>query len=106
MTETQKLREDLLAEYGEAIVLQASHLSGLTCCLTSLSSDELTPAERERIYHLAAQHTHALFEALLPREVIGKVTECAARIDAATDMAVLDAIEEREGLPGVGSPKP
>lgn len=99
LMEEKKLHADLLAEYGEAIVNQATELSGLTTCLMALGADDLSKAERERVYHLAAGHVQGLVASVLPTSVIEKLTECAAKIDNAVEMKMLDDIEARDGLP-------
>lgn len=101
MTEEQQLRVDLLAKYGETVVKQATELSGLQICLLSLGTDVLTTAERERMYRLAGVHLGKLLETVMPPAVSALVVECALRIDAAADMAMLDDIEKRDGLPPV-----
>lgn len=100
MTDEQKqLPAALIAAYGEKVYAQAVELSGLSLCLVSLGSDVLTEAERARMYRQASLHVAQLLEAVMPAEHSAKVTECAKRIDSAVDMAALDAIEKRDGLP-------
>lgn len=99
MSEQEKLREDLLAEYGEAIVGQAYELSGLSTCIVSLGCDELTVPQRERLRDQSIDHLTKLLCALLKPGVGERVFECAKRIDAAIETWAVDAIEQREGLP-------
>lgn len=99
MTEVDALKQTLLAEYGETVVAQAAELSGLTTCLAALGADELKDEERERIFRQAALHLQQLVDTLMPASVSAKVTECAKRIDVAVDLAMLDDIEKRDGLP-------
>jgi hypothetical protein len=97
--EQQKLHDDLIAEYGETIVHQARHLSGLTTCMAALGAEELSKEERERAYRRAALHLGELLGTVLQPEVSAKVTECAERIDTAADLWMADEIEKRDGLP-------
>lgn len=100
--EQRQLRAALIAEHGETIFQQAAELSGLTICLVALGADDLSPVERERAFHQAGHHLAKLLETVMPADVSAKVTDCARRLDSAIDMAVLDDIEQREGLPPHG----
>ncbi len=97
--EQEKLHADLVKKYGLLIVKQARHLSGLTLCLQALALDELDQEERRKSYERAGVHLAKLLETVMPAEYSAKVTECASRIDSATDLWMADEIEQRDGLP-------
>lgn len=96
--EQAAFRAQLVREYGELTVARGNDLAGITTCLLALGTDELSPAEREEVYHRAAQHLQSLIGGALPASEIARITQCAGRIDAAVDVWVADNIEAREGL--------
>lgn len=96
--EQAQLREDLTAEYGEALYGQAVEFSGLALCLTALATDDMTTEERAEIYQQASLHLSALLAVLLPPGTSQKLTECAKRLDAATEIWMADEMARRAGL--------
>jgi hypothetical protein len=98
--EQQKLRADLIAQYGNAAFERALQLSGLQLCITGLGADHLSTKERERLVRQAGIHLAELIDDLMPSAFeSAKVVECARRIDAAIEVWMLDEVEQRDGLP-------
>jgi hypothetical protein len=102
MSETQeqeKLRSDLIAQYGERAFRQACELAGIKNCLQALSCDALSTDERAAAYMRASLHLGQFLESLMSAEQSASLTECARRVEAAVDQWMLDDIERRQGLP-------
>jgi hypothetical protein len=89
----------VVAQYGVRIVDQARHLAGLALCMQALALDDLSEEERKKSYARASVHLWQLLETMMSMEYSAKVTECARRIDTATELWTADEIEARDGLP-------
>ena len=96
--EQAQLRRDLVTKYGERIFGQAVELSGLALCMAGLAADELTPQERKDLYEQGSLHLASLLAECFPDGTSAKVTECAKRLDAATDQWMADEAARRAGL--------
>jgi hypothetical protein len=97
--EQLRLRDELIAAYGEAVVQQAGHLGGLALCMVAMAHDDLTSEERSAAYETASAHLAGLLDPLMPTGHAAKVNECAKRMDSAVSLWMLDNIEARDGLP-------
>lgn len=96
--EQEQHHADLVKKYGQMIVRQARHLSGLTICLQALALDDLEGDERKESYARAGAHLAELLETMMSAEYSAKVTECASRIDSALELWMADELERKQGL--------
>lgn len=74
-------------------------LARLKNVLKALACDELTSDERAECYTRSGLALGSLLELYTTPEESGLVTKCAAEIDNAVDMQLMDELEARDGLP-------